>query len=650
MLFDRIILLILSVLFAFRLVKNGNIILSSPGHIIDFLVIPLAVILFLSIARKPDKQNTGLVATLGVVISYTALMFLHHTTTKHTGYTNIVALAASLFYSILLVISYCTIGRNLGVFPGKRGIVKIGTFSLVRHPIYSCHLHLALCYLAIYPSWTNMACFFMLSIGILIRSVKEEEVLSTSDEYKDHAKTVSWRYFSLALTLPLLVLASFSSHDYLIASPDKQDHTDPIKLQIAYPVLSLNPTVYDDWGSVFVGNHIYRRLIKDSDLPEMPYIAEDFKAQCSDGSADAFAQNCPRIRITFKFTPFQSCDGSEYLKNDIKHELELILNAKTWILPNWSFCEEASDGVCIDADNGKDLLRRLRSLYPRFGWIKSAENGELFGAGKYCLKVDRRENSAISKGTISKVTSTEISPVLKFWTSTDKKDKFDVALYGSDNLLSDKRKNIHTQTPTGYYLVTNKRYKKIDLPWNRPEVQQIIAEHLNKIGLISYRESSYLLKLLPKGKATEQKFNAPFATDAKAEIVLPDYFTDCSRLSQKLNDYFAANAYGGVKAICQDLLVFQKNHVWPVSGDGKFHAFVSPLSPGAAGPNAIRYQYFSPLSKESYTSNYSDPDELFYLVGVGPSYVTVDGQRFCDVKPNSMGLGNIMIDDFLECK
>jgi protein-S-isoprenylcysteine O-methyltransferase Ste14 len=648
MIFDKMMLIMLSGLFVYRLKTNWGIIFSSIGSILDLLVIPLSIITFLLFSKKPKDNKITPTAILGVVLSFSSPFFLEHTKSQQPLYLGILAIGTCLFYSSFLFYSYITIGRNLGVFPGERDIVKHGPFGLIRHPIYAAYFHLCLCYVIIFPSIRNIICNLILFAGLVIRATQEESLLSSRSDYRDHLQKVKRRFFNINLSFPLIILLLVAG---LNIKASEQINAPVIHMPIAYPVTSLNPIVYDDWGAVFVGNHIYRRFLQEPEHPELPFIAHDVRVLCSNGSADISDENCSQLKLTFQFEEFYSCNGLKYTIEDIKNELNQILSAKTWILPDWNFCEALNNNqVCIEAKNGKDLYRRLRSIYSRFGWSKSSINDTLYGAGNYCLTVEQRDKDVILKGVLSEFSGEKgLKPVLNFWTSSDKNDNFTVALYGSNELVMKKRRNLHVQTPTGYYLVTHKQHVRTNVPWNSDTVKNLLTDHLAKNGLTSYKQSDYLLKLLPKGNAAEDKTFNNFDKNAAAELVLPDYFPNCQPLSKTINEVFIAMGYNKLKAVCQDLSVFQKSHVSPVSGDGKFDAFVSPLSPGAAGPNAIRYQYFSPLSKESYTSDYGNPEELFYLLGIGPSYVTVDGETVCDIKPNSMGLSNIMVTDFIKC-
>src|ERR1035437_3689723 len=71
-------------------------------------------------------------------------------------------------------------------------------------------------------------------------------------------------------------------------------------VQTAFPVLSLNPLEYDDWASVFVGNHIYPRLFPETDREWIPSIAKDVKYQCLD-SRRSPTEPCHRERLLLKF-------------------------------------------------------------------------------------------------------------------------------------------------------------------------------------------------------------------------------------------------------------------------------------------------------------------------------------------------------------
>jgi hypothetical protein len=118
-------------------------------------------------------------------------------------------------------------------------------------------------------------------------------------------------------------------------------------------------------------------------------------------------------------------------------------------------------------------------------------------------------------------------------------------------------------------------------------------------------------------------------------------------LNKKLTILWKNNGYTNFTIKCENTSLLTENYT--KRNFKEWGGYLTPLSPGAPGRNAIKYQYFSSESKESWTLNYKNPESIYYLVGMGKSYVTIDGTSICKLKVNPLGLGDIFITDFTAC-
>lgn len=423
----------------------------------------------------------------------------------------------------------------------------------------------------------------------------------------------------------------------------------PLRVQFGFPVTSLDPLIYDDWSAVFVGNHIYHRFIAEPERAIAQGIAGNLKMRC-DG-IESVQMNCPRIRVSFSIEPFKDCMGRTYSVDDIKKEFSMIIDEKTWILPDHELCHEPGADVCLTATNVPEIARRLKNLYMRFGWSKASASDGMFGSGPYCLKVTRKKNETIYGGELqlqaSQVGGAHLPQKIEFNQSIDPAEPFDVALYGTSALLRGNRRNIPTQTPLGYFVVSNSKLRSQLLPWNTVQVRDIIKKHLDRHEL-TYAQRSALDDLLPKGGAVEGGLRKRVGNLRERERVLslPDYLPDCESLKSALNEHWS-QAKSSALAECANTSALAEQIV--KHGKSDWGGFLTPISPGVPGKNSIAYQYFSPESRESFTGPAKNAAELFYLTGIGQSFTTLDGVNLCRLKANPLGLGDVFVSDFVRC-
>mgnify|MGYP003408657262 FL=1 len=77
-----------------------------------------------------------------------------------------------------------------------------------------------------------------------------------------------WHKRSILLVIAVLTTTVTLSVFYFYEN--KKVPIEKLDVQFAYPVSSLDPSIYDDWESGFVGNHIYYRLLPEVNKPWMP--------------------------------------------------------------------------------------------------------------------------------------------------------------------------------------------------------------------------------------------------------------------------------------------------------------------------------------------------------------------------------------------
>lgn len=598
---------------------------------------PAAVLALLLTSRPPKRVETGLSSYAGIILSFASPWFFELPAGHASRIASSLTLASSLFYLVFMGAAYAALGRNLGVLPSIKNLVSDGPYSLVRHPVYSSHLFLAGTLFAVNPSpWNALACVMLLS-GILLRIQAEEALLSTDAAYRDYSLIVNHRIMTPALAAPLIALVLLKCAEWLTAVPEAPAR---IRLQTSFPILSLDPRIYDDWASVFIGNHIYPRLLPEPEREWIPSITKEVRFECLDRGASPLSP-CKKERLLLSFREFTSCRGRAIDRISLRREMLTILQAKNWILPGIKVCASKEFDLCLEYTGIPDVSRRLQNVYFRFGWSAQDFSGDLVGVGPYCFKIEQRAPESILGGSLIPRSAANL-PRVDVATSDDPDAPFNVALFGAPNLLKGGRRNIDLITPVAYYVVSNPSFPSERFPWNAPAIKEIIRAQLADNDLV-YRTDTLLSAWMPEGSALNRSPKAASASASGFEFVLPDYLPDCEPLAKRLH---AADPR--MDARCANTTLYIEDRIR--SRKSPWFGFLTPLSPGAPGRTSVIDQYFSSGSNESWLRGARSPSSHFYRVGLGKALVTVDQRIVCGITGNPMGQSDFVVSDLIYCR
>lgn len=445
------------------------------------------------------------------------------------------------------------------------------------------------------------------------------------------------------LTIGIPVAAAIGAAVWTFSNrPEK--HSGPVKIQLAYPITSLDPSYSKDWETVLINNHIYPRLIPTQHESRAPHITEHVDFVCLKPANKVLTDDCKEVQISFTPRPFKDCMQREVTISDLRAEFETLVKKAPWLLPKMQRCDDGAERICVSGVYRPDVQRRMHSVSFRFGWSKAKKDDSLNGAGPYCLTQKAKTQQGITEGALTPNHDYQELPEIHFLVSQDPAYEFNFALYGSKKLLRGKRLNIQAHTPIGYYVVTNPALAGKTVPWNLEETK-------NKINDVFLREEVFfsagtnINNIFPAGSAVTRGDSNSHAAKP-LEFVLPDYLPACQELAAGFNETW--KKYGKVTAVCKDVVSFVYEHVWNPKRD--WDGFIVGVTQHDPGRNTVEYEYFSPDSPESWVYDYPNPKAQYYLAGVGQSIVTVDGERFCELRPNLFGLGDIFISDLLGCK
>ena len=101
-----------------------------------------------------------------------------------------VSQVVTLLGLLLVLWALWALGRSFGIAPADRGLVKIGPYRLIRHPMYLGELISLAGAVICNPSSWNIALVHLLLLALLLRIRWEEQAVS---DYEDYARQVRWR-------------------------------------------------------------------------------------------------------------------------------------------------------------------------------------------------------------------------------------------------------------------------------------------------------------------------------------------------------------------------------------------------------------------------------------------------------------------------
>jgi protein-S-isoprenylcysteine O-methyltransferase Ste14 len=149
------------------------------------------VVVFLIFRRPAQRIDRSAAARIVTAISMAGPPLLRAGTEAPLVPDAVTALISSS--GLLLVIAAkLTLGRSFGLIPANRGVVDVGPYGLMRHPIYAGYVLSHAGFLAAHPTATNIALVLAADSALIVRALLEERTLMNDERYQAYCGRVGW--------------------------------------------------------------------------------------------------------------------------------------------------------------------------------------------------------------------------------------------------------------------------------------------------------------------------------------------------------------------------------------------------------------------------------------------------------------------------
>lgn len=188
--FERCLIAVFYCWLVFRLVTAY----LHDGNVVSLLLLPSeGLVLVFMLVRRTSKVMSKSASAWLLALTATCAPFLVSPGGQYTLVPLAVGGVVLLMGTFIQLHAKITLGRSLGCVAANRGLQLRGPYRFVRHPMYAGYLVSHLAFLALNPTWWNLA-VYALCYGLQIpRLLLEERLLSDDPDYRDYQARVRFR-------------------------------------------------------------------------------------------------------------------------------------------------------------------------------------------------------------------------------------------------------------------------------------------------------------------------------------------------------------------------------------------------------------------------------------------------------------------------
>lgn len=103
------------------------------------------------------------------------------------------AAAVQVTGALIQILSKCALRRSFGLLPANRGVVALGPYQIVRHPMYLSYFIADVGFLLANFGWRNLIVVLVSCVLQIWRLLREERLLSEDDAYRQYMRRVRYR-------------------------------------------------------------------------------------------------------------------------------------------------------------------------------------------------------------------------------------------------------------------------------------------------------------------------------------------------------------------------------------------------------------------------------------------------------------------------
>jgi protein-S-isoprenylcysteine O-methyltransferase Ste14 len=165
----------------------------QTGRITGLLLLASeSLVIVFTIARRPAQVvDHSPISVIVTAISAVGPLLVR--TSPGAGLLpDLVTTVASAIGLSIVISAKLALGRSFGIVPANRGVVMAGLYNVVRHPIYAGYLITHVSFAIAHPLAWNAVILGITDVALLVRALREEEVLKADRTYEDYCRRVAW--------------------------------------------------------------------------------------------------------------------------------------------------------------------------------------------------------------------------------------------------------------------------------------------------------------------------------------------------------------------------------------------------------------------------------------------------------------------------